>query len=91
MSRGPQRWLCWPNPDKVCIEGGCGYCDPFGCACGKRHTGSRRFTLPQMEALVAERGIDATYQDVLNGMGRQPVTPRDREHLTDYADHRELG
>lgn len=22
-----QRRICWPNPDGVCLEGGCGYCN----------------------------------------------------------------
>lgn len=22
-----QRRICWPNPDHVCLEGGCGYCN----------------------------------------------------------------
>lgn len=22
-----QRKICWPNPDAVCLEGGCGYCN----------------------------------------------------------------
>ncbi|QOP65418.1 hypothetical protein SEA_ROYALG_87 [Gordonia phage RoyalG] len=21
------RRICWPNPDAVCLEGGCGYCN----------------------------------------------------------------
>lgn len=22
-----QRKICWPDPDSVCLEGGCGYCN----------------------------------------------------------------
>lgn len=22
-----ERRICWPYPDKVCLEGGCGYCN----------------------------------------------------------------
>lgn len=21
-----ERKICWPDPDRVCLEGGCGYC-----------------------------------------------------------------
>lgn len=26
-----KRRICWPNPDKICLQGGCIYCDdhPF--------------------------------------------------------------
>lgn len=26
-----ERRICWPNPDAVCLQGGCGYCNekPF--------------------------------------------------------------
>lgn len=29
--RNNERRICWPNPDEVCIEGGCIYCNdkPF--------------------------------------------------------------
>lgn len=23
---GRKRWICWPDPDAVCLEGGCGHC-----------------------------------------------------------------
>lgn len=22
-----ERRICWPDPDRVCLEGGCGYCN----------------------------------------------------------------
>ena len=25
-----QRKICWPEPDSVCLEGGCIYCNGFG-------------------------------------------------------------
>lgn len=24
-----ERKICWPDPDAVCIEGGCGYCNRY--------------------------------------------------------------
>lgn len=33
MTRKTRTWrrICWPNPDRVCLQGGCGYCNthPF--------------------------------------------------------------
>lgn len=87
---GPQRWICWPTPDKVCIQGGCGYCNPFHCACGKRHQGSRRVTERQVLTIVKRAGIDLgpdPWSEVEEGMARQPVTAWQRKHLVLYADH----
>lgn len=27
MTRVAARRICWPNPDEVCLQGGCGYCN----------------------------------------------------------------
>lgn len=27
MNRSDSRRICWPNPDSVCLQGGCGYCN----------------------------------------------------------------
>lgn len=30
VSREDSRMICWPNPDGVCLQGGCGYCNSCG-------------------------------------------------------------
>lgn len=86
-----KRWLCAGKVDPVCVQGGCGFCNPFNCACGKRHTGSRQVTEPQMVRMVmaddkVREALGRNWRDeVSNGMSRQQVTDRDRKHLTDYV------
>lgn len=68
-----KRWICWPTFDAVCVQGGCSYCNPFNCACGKRHTGSRKVTELTVRLKAREQGLSVSWKDIDDGMARQPV------------------
>lgn len=68
MSGEPQRWICWPDPDKVCLEGGCGYCTPEGSA-----KGHRKMTLQQVATYADDKGIPLSSYWLYNGMRTRAV------------------
>lgn len=60
MVHKPQdrRRICWPNPDVVCMQGGCTYCEDS----------SKRIGLGQQFTLGNSLGM--VHQDILEGWDR---------------------
>lgn len=55
VSREDSRMICWPNPDGVCMQGGCSYCNEFGQL--KR--------VSSIEKLAEQIGLVKDFQDGL--------------------------
>ena len=55
----PERWICWPDPDRVCLEGGCGYCLPDLDTQTRQYVRAnyRRWTRDQVVAYADANGL----------------------------------
>jgi hypothetical protein len=69
-----ERWLCWPDPDKVCLEGGCGYCVPDKVRKSVRSPrGHKRVTFAALVAIAEDRQPPVSVEDMLESMTRRAV------------------
>src|SRR3954471_18959499 len=71
----PQRWICWPDPDRVCLEGGCIYCTPDPHSQSDRYIRShfRKMTRDQVVAYTESNGYVIAAHMIDHGMQARAV------------------
>ena len=59
----PRRWICWPDFDMVCVQGGCVHCGPDGdpvVATKTRRQILNKARSRGMDVLEVSRSLDMT-------------------------------
>jgi hypothetical protein len=69
-----KRWMCWPDPDQACLEGGCGYCMPDPSESSDlRRRSHKRWTRVQVRRYADRAGYPLSDYWLENGMRNRAV------------------